>query len=118
MTQKMNFKRDSNRMIYEAQVFINENICEPITIYEVCNYVKVSESYFSRVFKSKMKITPYTFIQNAKVEKAKELLDNGMDISQVAFQIGFADQSHLNRVFKKYASLTPNQYKKKEIVCK
>jgi two-component system response regulator YesN len=105
-------------MIRKAQFFIYENVYESLSINEVCNYINISESYFSRVFKNEVKVTPYTFILRTKVEKAKELLSKGEDISQVALKIGFTDQSHFNRVFKKFVSLTPNQYKQKEIICK
>lgn len=111
-------KNDSKKLVKKAQLFIYDNVYESISINEVCDYINLSESYFSRVFKNELNVTPYTFILNVKVEKAKELLSKGEDISQVALKIGFTDQSHLNRVFKKFVSLTPNQYKQKEIVCK
>jgi AraC-like DNA-binding protein len=46
------------------------------------------------------------------VHKAKDLLLNGTPIAEAALEAGFFDQSHLNRVFKKFHGVTPGQYSK------
>lgn len=97
--------------IEEVKQYIIQNIDENITVKEICKALNLSESHFIRTFKDKTTITPYSYIQNEKVKKAKELLLKEFEISEVAFMLGFSDQSHLNRVFKKYTYLTPHKYK-------
>lgn len=101
-----------NQIVDDAILFIEENISENITIYDICEYLEISESYFIKIFKSITRITPHAYIVAIKIEKAKELLSKGEDVTDVVYQIGFFDQSHLSRVFKKYEQITPYEYKK------
>lgn len=106
-----NLKDSSNPLVDDAKFFIYKNVCENIKIQDVCSYLDVSEAYFIRLFKKVTNTTPHSFIMNVKALKAKELLKKGVEISQVAQLVGFSDQSHLNRVFKKHFSTTPCEYK-------
>lgn len=104
--------RYSNRLVDDAKSFIIDNIDNNITMQDICEYLDISETYFIRKFKKLTDLTPYTFILDTKVSKAKELFSKGATISEVVFQMGFFDQSHLNKVFKKYTDTTPNEYRK------
>lgn len=63
-----------------------------------------------RSFKRRFGITPKAFLNNHRVEKAKVLLKSGMNIVDVATEVGFSDQSQLHRVFVNYTASTPRQY--------
>ncbi len=63
-----------------------------------------------RSFKKHLGITPKSFLNNSRVEKAKILLKNGMSIVDVASEVGFSDQSQLHRTFVNYTASTPRQY--------
>lgn len=63
-----------------------------------------------RAFKRRFGITPKSFLNNHRVEKAKVLLKCGMNIVDVAAEVGFSDQSQLHRVFVSYTASTPRQY--------
>ncbi|WEM44589.1 AraC family transcriptional regulator (plasmid) [Photobacterium sp. DA100] len=65
-----------------------------------------------RQFKSHFGITPKSFLNNHRVEKAKILLRGGMPIVDVAIEVGFSDQSQLHRAFVNYTASTPRQYQK------
>ena len=101
-----------NKYILYAKEYINKNIFEKVIIEDISRDLNISKAYFNRMFKKAEGITPYSYVLNLKIEKAKVLLSKGEDISEVALQIGFFDQSHLNRVFKKNVFMTPNEYKK------
>ena len=45
-----------------------------------------------------------------RIRKAQELLENGMKVVDVATAVGFCDQSHLCRAFKKQMGITPEEY--------
>lgn len=64
-----------------------------------------------RGFKSETGITPHAFRMNCRIEKAKELLRQGKDIADTAYECGFFDQSHLHRHFKSMTTVTPQEYR-------
>lgn len=103
-------EKSNNQLIVKAQKFMKENTNENLTIKEISDYLNISEFYFIKLFKQTTHITPHAFLLNQKISKAKELLAKNLDISQIAYELGFADQSHLNRVFKRYVAATPFEY--------
>jgi AraC family transcriptional regulator len=78
---------------------------------ELAALVQISPHYFSQLFKQSTGTTPHKFVISCRVERAKELLLQGqLTIAEVAFIVGFANQSHLNRHFKKILNVTPRQF--------
>jgi AraC family transcriptional regulator len=70
-------------------------------------------SYLSRLFSEVEGITIEKYIINQKIEKAKELLVyDEMNLSEIAFQLGYSSVAHLSAQFKKVTGLTPSHFKK------
>jgi len=66
------------------------------------------------VFKKEYGLSPHAYILNLKVNMAKDLLEdrnNNKNLSEIALESGFYDQSHLNRNFKKSFAITPKNYR-------
>ena len=80
----------------------------------------MSPYHFTRLFKESTGQSPHQYVVEARVRKAKELLTTGkFTISEVAHHVGFADQSHLTRHFKRVFGLPPQRLlgrRKPEIV--
>ncbi len=100
-----------NFIVTKTEQYIYDNIDQKISTKDICLHLNISSTHLISCFKIKTGLTPHNFILNLKVAKAKELLDKGDDICKVALDIGFFDQSHLNRVFKRFESITPYEYK-------
>lgn len=64
-----------------------------------------------RAFAAATGMTPHAYLLNARVNKARELLRQGQGLADVAYALGFADQSHFQRVFKAHAGVTPGDYR-------
>lgn len=91
----------------------NEYTKDNIQISLLAELCGISEIYFRKLFKQLNGVTPLKYINNLKMELAKELLFSNMyTISQVVTLSGFHDESYFSREFKKHFAITPSEYKK------
>jgi len=71
----------------------------------------MSVYHFIRLFRESTGKSPYQYVIDARVRKAKELLATRKStIAEVAYEVGFVDQSHLTRHFKRAFGITPNTF--------
>ena len=92
---------------------LNSKYANKWSISSMANYCKLSESYFSHMFKERMGLSPMQYLNNQRMEKAKDfLLSNSMTISNIAHLVGFDDPLYFSRVFKKYTGYSPKEYEK------
>jgi AraC-like DNA-binding protein len=91
--------------------FIRDNLAQVISFSELSALVNISPDYLSRVFKREVGVSLHVYQTCLRLQRAKRLLLNNVSISEVALQLGFSDQSHFQRVFKKHTLLTPLQFK-------
>lgn len=91
-----------------------EHFTEDITEESIANALYVSPSYISRIFSQKLRCNFREYINNLRVYKAQNLLDNtDLKIVQIMEQCGFRNQSSFNRVFLDLAGLSPTQFRKR-----
>ncbi|MDY6901988.1 MAG: AraC family transcriptional regulator [Cyanobacteriota bacterium] len=90
--------------------YIISNLDKNLGLKELAFLLHMSPHYFCHLFKQSMGMTPHQYVIKTRVHRAKELLLSGKySIAQVAFMVGFANQSHLNRHFKKLVGVTPGK---------
>lgn len=93
--------------------YISEHIHSKICIQALAEMTGLSISQFDRKFKILANSTPTQYIFSLKLSKTAELLkESNMSISEITYQMGFYDQSHMTRLFKKKFALSPLQYRK------
>jgi AraC-like DNA-binding protein len=71
----------------------------------------LNRAYLIRSFTRSVGMPPYTYLTQIRVDRAKERLAAGGTPADTALAVGFADQSHLNRHFKKLTGTTPRLYR-------
>ena len=64
-----------------------------------------------RAFRTATGLTPHAYVLNARINRGRQLLGEGLALAEVAYRLGFADQSHFQRVFKAHVGVTPGQYR-------
>lgn len=101
----------NSEKIDKAKSFIEENYLEDITLDDIASFTQISKFYLTKIFNQQLHISPYKFLMNYRINKAKELLSQGYATVDVANMTGFFDQSHFSQTFKKYVAATPNEYK-------
>ncbi|MBD2539651.1 AraC family transcriptional regulator [Coleofasciculus sp. FACHB-SPT36] len=98
----------SRRQLRQVIDYINDHLDRDLGLAELAKIVQMSPHYFTRLFKQSTGLTPHQYVIRHRVERAKELLLNGeLTIAEVAYSVGFANQSHLNRHLKRLLGVTP-----------
>jgi AraC-like DNA-binding protein len=93
--------------------FIGENYERPLTVAELVSTFKMSSSSLLRAFKRSLGATPIAYITRLRVAKAKELLrDKSLNITEVAFRVGFTDSNYFARRFRKVTGRSPQVYRR------
>jgi AraC family transcriptional regulator len=96
--------------LVRAVEYIQDQLDTDLTVSGIAQAVGMSPYYFTRLFKESTGQSPHRYVVEARVRKAKELLTTGkFTISEVAYQVGFVDQSHLTRHFKRVFGLPPKR---------
>lgn len=105
----------------ELDIIKKEIIGDPqmkLSIAKMSQKVNISSYHLIRKFSSETGLTPHKFQMQCRIRKAQELLREGHKVSDVAQMVGFCDQSHMDRVFRKHVGITPEEYKKSAILSK
>lgn len=90
-----------------ARDYLRAHSSEPVTIAELAGMMGLAESHLIRAFHREFGLPPHAYQMRLRLAAACELLSCGLSVSSVAFECGFADQSHLSRNFKAVYGLTP-----------
>jgi AraC family transcriptional regulator len=83
-----------------------------VTVEDLAALTGLSTFQFTRQFKRSVGLTPYQFVIDARLDRAREILMRGTTIADTAAQTGFSHQEHLTRMFRRRFGVTPGQFRK------
>jgi AraC family transcriptional regulator len=96
--------------LVRAIEYIRDQLDADLTVSGIARAVGMGPDHFAKLFKESTGQSPYRYVVEARVRKAKELLSTGkFTISEAAHLVGFVDQSHLTRHFKRVFGLPPKR---------
>lgn len=101
---------NSKPMISQTRDFIESQPEDPISLDELSERIFVSKYYLIREFKKTIGLSPHRFQIQNRIRKSQHLLRQGASITDVAILMGFYDQSHFIKYFKKIVGITPTEY--------
>ena len=93
--------------------YFRAHLAEDFDLQNAADLVKLSRSYFSRAFKISSGLSPYQWVLQARIAKAKQLLlEADLPLAQIALRLGFADQSHFTRTFVRMTRQSPRAWQR------
>jgi AraC family transcriptional regulator len=103
----------SQRELQQVLEYINTNLVEDLTVSTIANELEMSQYYFSRLFKQSMGVSPYQYVIQQRIKRAKSLLrTTSLSVAAIASQIGFSNQNQFTIQFRKLTGTTPSGYRK------
>jgi AraC family transcriptional regulator len=100
------------RSVIQAMKYIHENYPSDVSLADIAGAAHLSPYHLTRVFKKATGISPHQYLVQVRVNSARSLLTAGAgdrSLAEIAAAVGFADQSHLTRHFKRMLGITPKQ---------
>lgn len=97
--------------VERACAFMEEHFGERICLDQICRQAGLSRSALLRAFAREKGVTPYNYLENVRIGKAKQLLEQGVPPAETALRTGFSDQSHFTNCFTRFIGLTPGMYR-------
>jgi len=92
--------------------YLQDNFLHKVTLAELEQISGISRFNIVRSFKEEFSIPPHTYQTLLRINYAKKQLRQNRHILDVAYEAGFYDQSHFNKVFKSHTGATPEKYQK------
>ena len=100
--------------VLQAQRVMENRYPETLAIDKIAREVGISPRHFKRRFKQAIGETPLSYLQRVRVEAAKKKLERSRaPVSEITWQIGYADSSSFCRLFKKTTGLSPREYRER-----
>lgn len=102
---------DSSR-IKRLKAHLLNDLSAPPNLDELARQESISAAHLVRSFHQAVGMPPLAWLMQRLMNKARELLRQGMSISQVALSVGFADQAHFTKAFNRFNAMTPGRFQR------
>lgn len=103
--------------IFLARRFLDSHFKDKISVAQAAKAVGLSPSRFSHLFKAQTGLSFVQFLNRYRVEKAQDLLKHSsLNVTEVAYDVGFQNLTHFNRIFRKLTGTAPSDLRKAEKV--
>jgi len=100
-------------VVKETMQYVGLNLDKPFIVKDLAAHVRCHPDFLSRKFKQHTGMDLSLYLQQARVDRAKRLLENPkIDIGTAADQSGFSDRVHFSKVFRRITGLTPGQFQR------
>jgi AraC family transcriptional regulator len=111
-TSKEDAPKIDDLQLKQVRDYIEANLDEDLTITDLANLIPMSQFHFARAFKSAIGESPHRYVTQRRIEQAKVLLSvTKLPVAEVAYRVGFSNQSHFTAQFRKVTGTTPKHYR-------
>ena len=92
--------------------YVENNLDLKLTLSDLAAIAGVGKFYFCRLFKNSTNTTPYKYILQRRIERAKTLLEGStLPVADISLECGFSSQSHLSKHFRSLVGISPTKYR-------
>lgn len=93
--------------------YMRTHYADPLSLESISEAVKLSPSYLSSLFSSEVGMTIINYLQYLRIEQSKKLLlSSSLNITEIAYQVGYNDEKYYSKIFKKSVGVGPKDYRK------
>ena len=105
----------THRSVQSLQQWILQHLDEPLTMARLAEQAAMSERHMSRLFVQECAQTPMAFIESARLERAKQWLEEhaNLPLKTIAARVGLGSEQSLRHLFTKHLGITPNTYRER-----
>jgi AraC-like DNA-binding protein len=96
--------------VMRVRDFLHDYYAQNITLEQLADIAQLSRFHLCRVFSKEIGVPPHVYQMQLRIDRAKQLLNQGVKIAEVASQVGFYDQSHFGSYFRRFVGVTPSHY--------
>ena len=112
--ESLHIGSDPSQLVTAVSNYIRHHLSEPITTEQIAASLYISRTHLSARFHKETGTTLSNYILKEKTEEAKRLLRyTDKSLAAISAYLGFSSQSHFSRTFRKYAGITPGEYRTK-----
>lgn len=99
--------------IRRIKAHVEDNLGSALSVTDLADIVHLGPSHFRRAFKKSLSVSPHAFVVERRVRRAQQLmLGTDQPLSEIALQVGFADQAHLTTRFHRIVGKTPGVWRR------
>lgn len=110
-------KKSSEMLMISAKDYIHRNLGSDIGKDEISDYLGISSSYFSLLFKNHFGETFVEYVTKQRMELAKSMLAvTDKSITQIGHVVGYTERRYFSKVFQKYTGMAPSEYRERELM--
>lgn len=108
-------KNKTQQILDLAERYIETNLGNPdLSVQSISDYVDLSAPYFSNIFFQSKGVHINEYVNRIRIQRAQQMLtESNAKVTNIARDLGFSSPSYFNSVFKRYAGVTPSQYRVK-----
>ncbi|HLU09008.1 MAG TPA: AraC family transcriptional regulator [Oceanobacillus sp.] len=107
---RIHLYHNEQRAVRIARDYLETHYTENVTLETLAAHAGISPFHLVRLFRAQTGMPPHLYLTHIRIMRAKALLALGVPITQVALAVGFVDQSHLTRRFKRIVGVPPGHY--------
>lgn len=96
--------------VQRARSYLEEHYAENVLLDQLAEIAHLSPFHLLRAFRDQVGLPPHAYQLQARIIHAKSLLATGLSCAETALAVGFADQSHFSRHFKRIVGVPPGLY--------
>lgn len=102
----------SSQQLKQVIEYVHEHLSEELSLVDLAEQLSLSAFHFARLFKNSLGLSPHQYLLQNRVERAKKLIAiaGKPDLTDIGLQVGFYDQAHFTKAFKRVVGIPPKSF--------